>query len=60
LAILRKLRNIQTHWQGTALWIVFFAETSHPTYVKAKALFIGWKNYHALSSLLKSHLGGFA
>jgi len=59
LAILRKLRNVQTHWQGTALWIVFFAETSHGAYVKTKALFGGWKNYRALSSLLKFHLRGF-
>lgn len=59
MAILRKLRNAQTYWQDTALWRVFFAETSQYAYLKTEALFGEWKNCHALSSLLKSHLRGF-
>lgn len=58
MAILRKLRNIQTLWPCVALRVVF-AGPSHSAYVKVKALLGDWKNYRALSLALKTYLGGF-
>jgi hypothetical protein len=58
LAILRKLRNIQTLRPCIALHAVF-AGPSHCAYMKLKVLLDDWKNYRALSLALKTYLGGF-